>query len=661
MPQLHVAEKPSLATTIAKAIGVKKRTKHSILCANGDEVTWLFGHLVGLKEPHEYDGHESLKKWNKGELPIVRTEFHKKPTGDKSAKLQLKEVVKLLKDKKFDTIVNVGDAGREGQLLVDEVIEYAGGAKGRQVKRFWTSSLSDESVKNELANLRDNTDDKFVWLGLAGQARERADWLIGLNLTRAATIRAREHGIDNLVSVGRVQSVVLGLIVTRDAEIDNFISKDYLIPAIICGGGAIDATWQPSDTDSASFDSEGRLIDKDYGNRLIDISTATVFSANKTRKKVSAPLPYNLSSIQKIASSKYGFTGKQTLKICQSLYESKYTTYPRSDSRYLPEDQRADAGKKLKMLSSKFPAAGKADASLKHSAWNTKKVEESDHHAIMPDATVPKAGLSPDEEKIYKIVCESYIQLFMPDQETESHVIVLATNNEGGQKWKATSKTTIVEGWHALSGSTDGGKTLPAVNKGDVIAVEKGELRSKKTTPPARFNDGTLIEAMANIHKFVKDPDVRAQLKENQGIATEATRADAIELQIRRDYVARKGKTLISTPLGKEIDAALPEAVKDPGMTALWESYLKAIEKGQAPVDGFYKQIAETVKGMTEFILESEFAGRKIQPCPTCGRPIVRAESKKSKGKFYWRCVESSDCPLIGDKEGEPGEPFSKK
>jgi DNA topoisomerase-3 len=656
--RLYIAEKPSLAKTIASSIGIKKRESDHYLCTNGDKVTWLFGHLVGLKNPDEYD--PRYKRWNKDHLPIIPDNFELKPTGDKSAQKQLKSVLGLLKNKTVVEVVNAGDPAREGQLLVDEIIEY-GGCK-KKVLRFWTSSLGDTAVAEAIINLKDNSEPRFVNLYKAGLARSIADWVIGLNITRAATLRARDFGINQVISVGRVQSSVLSLIVARDNEIDNFVASDYLIPTITVNG--LEATWKPDDTNTPSFDSEGRLIDAELGKRLINTDKAVVTSSKKSNKKIAAPLPYSLSAIQTAASSKFGFSAKKTLDVCQKLYEAKYTTYPRSDSKYLPEDQFGNASSILSRLAKRFPSAENADATLKHKAWNSKEVDKSDHHAIMPDEKVP-TSLSPDEEKIYSLICESFIQLFHPDQETQTLSVTFSTDNEGGQVWKGVITNTTSLGWRSVSSSgndADLDTRLPSFTEGQTLSVDKTELKAKKTKPPSRFNDGTLIDAMSQIHKFVTDPTIRSQLRENSGIGTEATRAGIIETLIKRGYIKRKGKTLESTPLGKEVDAVLPSEVKDPGMTALWETYLKAIEQGEADVNGFYEQIYSISRSMTHFMLNAEFEGREAHKCPTCSEALIRMESKKKKGAFFWRCTSSENkCPLVSDDKGAPGEPFKDK
>lgn len=658
MTRLYIAEKPSLGRAIAAVIGVKTPGKTQIDCKNGDVVTWVRGHFLGLKEPHEYD--IKLKQWREQDLPFIPDKFEKKPTtSDANATAQLKAVLKLLKSKDYDEIINAGDAGREGQLLVDEVIEYSG--TKTKVGRIWLLAMDDSSIKKAIENIQPNTLPKYANLSTAGEARSRADWMVGLNLTRATTLRARAHGMNNLISVGRVQSPALAIVVKRDDLIDNFKATNYFTPAIECdaGGTRFLANWVPINTDTPDFDPENRLLSEDFAKALLSgHSTATVKSAEKKRKSIEPPLPHALSTLRKVASNKYGFSAKKTLDIVQKLYDDKFVSYPRTPSQKIPMEMHADSAGILNSLSKRYDSAKSADPSIKSKAWDKNHTE--DHYAIIPLGPIPKS-LGPDEEKIFNIICESFIQLFYPPQITETYTILLETTAGGLQSWKASVTSTVEAGWRAVAGLPDSEKSLPQLTSGTELQVVGGDVQPKKTKPLPRFNDGTLIEAMKTVHKDITDPDLKAQLKDSKGIGTEATHGSIIETLLNRKYIKRVGKYLESTDLGKEVDSILPESLKDPVMTAMWEDYLGMIASGEADVLTFYNQIEESVKSMTEFALTANYAGREVHTCPECSANLVRIESKNKKGSYFWACTGSREHPLLSDMEGKPGEPFKTK
>ncbi|AEM48035.1 DNA topoisomerase III [Acidithiobacillus ferrivorans SS3] len=514
--KLIIAEKPSLAKAIREVVG-KEYT-----------VTNAFGHILEQAGPDEYTPAEvpvnpktSKKRWRLEDLPIFPQTWIKHPKPD--AKEQLMKIKGMLKEAAL--VVNAGDPDREGQLLIDEILEYCG-YRG-PVQRVWLASLDETSVKKAFANLRDNKE--YRTLSQAAEARSQADWVVGMNLTRAWTIKN-----NGLLSVGRVQTPTLALVVRRDLEIEQFKPRDFFEVIAHCRhqNGEFVVKWRPAVNDGPGFDEEGRLV----GRQLADSIAAKAAGHGKIARydakdsKQSAPLPFSLSALQKAASAKFGMSANQVLETAQSLYEMKITSYPRSDARYLPEEQYSDAGRILSHLPIPDPLKAKVLANRKHAAWNTGKVTA--HHAIIPTGD-RAAGLTDAEQKIYDLIWKSYVALFLPDYLYKAISVAV---DLGGEQWTTSGRLDMDMGWKALYGASaadddedgdgEGKAKLPSMTTGDAIAGQKGEVQAKQTKPPARFTDGTMIEAMSNIHKFVTDATAKAKLKETSGIGTEATRAN---------------------------------------------------------------------------------------------------------------------------------------
>jgi DNA topoisomerase-3 len=656
MVKLYIAEKPSLARAIANGIGSNRKDDGAIVCENGDIVTFCFGHLLGLKDPPEYD--PRYKHWREEDLPIIPDKFEMKPNSNDGAAAQLKRIGKLIKSKVVTSIVHAGDPDREGQLIVDEVLEWHGNTK--PVERIWLASLNDEAITKALSSLSDNTDKKHVNESLSARCRSEADWVVGMSLTRAMTIRTKAHGIQSgkSVSVGRVQTATLSLIANRDREIENFVATDFYIPMIKAGG--ITASMTLSDKNALGMDEHGKLTDKRAAEDLIYgiAGTAVVDKVKKTVKKKNPPLPYSLSTLQKDASSRLGVSATKVLEHCQSLYEEGAISYPRTDCNYLDEGDYAESAAVISGLVSLVSVASQADHTIKGPAWNTKKVTA--HPAMMP--TTKKTSSTGDTHNIYLLIVEGYLRQFFESQVIEQLLVVLKTSDPEERFWTASVNKTIVDGWTVTKPSVSSrDKTLPPVNEGDLLDIDSVWIDSKQTKPPAHFDDGTLIEAMANVHRFVTDPEVKAILKENAGIGTEATRANMIEVLFKRKYTVRSGKKIKATDLGHLVNDNVPKEIRDPGMTAMWEGFLDAISQGQASPESFNTQIANAVTAMVDIIAKTEFPGMSIKECPTCSKPLSRLESKKKKGSFFWACSgRSDDCPLLKDNHGEPGAPFGK-
>ena len=677
--KLIIAEKPSLAKAIAEGLGGARRG--AVWEARGYTITHAFGHLLEQDEPDAYlplgapvNPRTGKKVWRWEDLPIFPEKWIKHPKTD--AKAQLAIIRDLLKQTTL--VVHAGDPDREGQLLIDEILDYCG-YKG-PVQRVWLASLDGASVQKAFAHLKDNRD--YHPLSQAAEARARADWLVGMNLTRAWTIA--NHG---LLSVGRVQTPTLALVVRRDLEIEGFKPRDYCEVLIHCQhpNGPFLAKWKPASTDGAGFDEEGRLMDRALADRIARraVGAGQVVRYESKDSRESAPLPFSLSSLQKAASAQWGFSATAVLEACQALYEKKVTTYPRTDCRYLPEEQHGDAAAILPHLPIPEDIRGRVSSRQKHPAWNTAKVTA--HHAIIP--TGQKAsGLSDVERKIYDLIWQSYAALFLPDHVYKA---IAVTVEVGGEAWTASGRKEMDRGWMALrSGRGDDEETshkepaavLPVMATGDAVHGLRGEVRAKQTKPPPRFTDGTLIEAMSHIHKYVTDEQAQAKLKETSGIGTEATRAHVLETLVKRGFVDRKGKPVISTPTGRALIAALPADLTDPVTTARWEDALSRIAEGKLDPARFEAAIRKMVKDQLSKVqgglslgpgARSSSGASRVspvalgppRPCTVAGCPgqIGRMASQKKAGVYFWVCSERAHPhALLADHNGVPGEPFAQ-
>lgn len=650
--KLFIAEKPSMAKSIAEVMGIQSRKDGYISCRNGDAVTWCFGHLLEQLAPGDYS--EKWKKWNINQLPMIPEIWEIRPKKDSGKgkkggiKKQLDTIKSLLKE--CDSVVNAGDADREGQLLVDEVLEYFGNKK--PTERIWLSALNPESIKKALGQLKNN--DGFQNLKDSALARTRADWLVGMNLTRAVSIAADS---GTVLSIGRVQTPTLGLVVNRDLEIENFIPKDYFLLQgnMDHQNGAFSTTWSPTKDQDILLDEEGRLVDENIAKKIkqsVSGNNGKVVEYSVKKKKRTPQLPYSLSALQKECSNKFSISAANTLKIAQSLYEKGYTSYPRSDCRYLPEEQFSEASKILKGLeASGFNEAKGANPKIKKACWNTKKITA--HHGIIPTGEKVK-NLTKDEEKIFNLICKNYLSQFYPDELYNAQSVVVKVNDE---LWSATGKEVLDKGWTVLfsEGQSEG---LPNMAVGDPILCKEVLILSKKTTPPARFTDGSLIDAMSHVHKFVTDPNIKKKLKETQGIGTEATRANIVETLFARKYLKREGKKIISEPNARELIAKIPDQLADPGVTAMWESALENVANGKLSCDKFLEQQKKTLHKMVELACKIEFNDSSPHfECPECGNRLRRRQSKKNKKVFFWVCP-SGECPLLSDDNGKPGKSF---
>ncbi|WP_020405854.1 DNA topoisomerase III [Hahella ganghwensis] len=671
--RLFIAEKPSVANAIAETLGATGRGDGFIECGN-NKVTWCFGHMLEQAEPDEYTPDDvpraanGKKIWRVEELPIIPDAWIMRPKDD--AKKQVKVIGGLLKEAK--EIVNAGDPDREGQLLVDELLEYFGNTK--RVLRYWAKALDSTSVKRALGDLKDNRD--YSGFAAAAEGRGKADWLIGMNLSRAYTLRAQRGGSRALLTVGRVQTPTLALVVSRDREIEAFkpIPFHSIRADINHSEGTFSATWKPKE-DQAGLDSEGRLVDTVVANEIVNSlkgKPGCIAEHQQEAKKQNHPLAFSLADIQAMGSKKFGYSAEDVLKICQSLYEThKLTSYPRTDCGYLPESQLLDAPQVLNAIKHVNPGLSsvidRADVRIKSRVWNDKKVTA--HHGIIP--TMQKGDISKlnqREQNIYDLIVRSYVAQFFPLHEFMSTSVVADIE---GETFVATGKVVTCAGWHEVFIDNDNeddspqedNQSLPQMKKGDSITCIEAERRDSKTKPPARFTEGALVKAMENIHRFVTEPEHKKMLRDGDGIGTSATRGSIIAELRRREFLEAKGKQIISTQLGRSTIDALPQVVKSPILTALYERMLKNVEQGKADLATFIAKQEAFIRDQVTKANDGAVTiagGKEAAPvsavfkCESCGTGLSRRPTKK-KGIFWWGCANFPTCKqTYPDIKGRP-------
>lgn len=624
---LYIAEKPSLGRAIADVLPKPhKKGDGFIEAANGDCVSWCVGHLLEQAEPDAYN--PEFKSWKFEHLPIVPDKWQLKPKA--ATRSQLTVLKRLVKQ--ANTLVNAGDPDREGQLLVDEVIAYLGvtGDKLHQTQRLLISDLNPQAVKRALTQLRSNRE--FIPLSTSALARSRADWLYGMNMTRAYTIQGKKVGYQGVLSVGRVQTPLLGLVVRRDEEIAHFQSKPFyevLAHLATEKQETFSAKWQPSEACQPYMDEEGRVLVRGLAQNVvsrISDKPALVTQLVAKDKKQNPPLPYSLSALQIDAAKRFGMSAKDVLDTCQSLYERhKLITYPRSDSRYLPVEQHNLAPSVLKAISDGatelLQGADVPDPRLKSKAWDDKKVDA--HHAIVPtEKTANLSSLSQRERQLYLHVARQYLAQFYPAY-CYSETTVQVTIEGGLFNTKARQDKSL--GWKQLfarqepNGSKASGNKsteestgkddeendefigqLPPLKLGQALHCTRGELLEKNTQPPKAFTDATLLGAMTGISRYVTDPEIRKILKETDGLGTEATRAGIIELLFKRGFLQRLGKSIVSTDVGKGLINSLPASATTPDMTALWEASLNGICHKETSYQAFMQPLLGTLSTLIQ-------------------------------------------------------------
>lgn len=601
--RLFIAEKPSLARAIAEGLpGPARASRHHIACAEGNVVAWCAGHILRAAPPEAYG--PDCKAWRLERLPIVPTDWKL----EVAAPELLQSIRTLLAQ--ASSVVHAGDPDREGQLLVDEVLRFL--AYRGPVERLLVHDLRPESVRRQLWRLEPNA--KYRPLSDAALARQRADWLYGMNMTRLYTGLGRAAGYEGVLSVGRVQTPLLGLIVARDRAIAEFRSvRFYAVSATLRAGGGetFRALWVPGPGGAAYLDNEKRLVSEVAARAVqgrVQGQTGVVSSCTRVHKSEPPPLPYALADLQVDAGRRLRLSAQAVLDTCQSLYEThRLTTYPRSDCAHVPEGHFAQVPDVVRAIVRQAPAlasvAAGADLALRSKAWNDAKVTA--HHAIIPTPVAGPAALrlSDRERAVYELISRRYLAQFYPPHEYVQTEVAI---DVAGERFVARGREVTTIGWKKVlteipddtaepiakpSRDSDPTTPLPRLAEGEALTVTDAAVAEKKTQPPKPFTDASLIAAMCGVAKFVADPRVKKILTESDGIGTPATRAAIIETLFARGFVTRTQSAIVSTETGRALVACLPQVATTPDRTALWEAALRAIADGTGSLDAFLARV----------------------------------------------------------------------
>ncbi len=633
-----VAEKPSVGAYIANVLGAKQR-KDGYFEGNGYQVTWTFGHLCALLDPQEYS--DQWKAWSLSSLPMIPARFSIKVSGDEGVHKQFNVIKNLIAE--ADEVINCGDAGQEGELIQRWVYQQAGCKC--PVKRLWVNSLTEEAIRDGFQQLKDQTE--YQHLYEAGLMRAIGDWLLGMNATRAYTIRYAQGTGRNrqVLSVGRVQTPTLALVVKRQAEIENFKPRTYW---------ELKTTYRDTlfNAQIPVEEDEYAITSAEQGEALVDSIKDLPFVINSVEKKKGlefAPKLYDLTSLQVDCNKKYSYSAEQTLQLIQSLYEKRVTTYPRVDTTYLSDDIYPKvpgilAGIKdfypqvTPLLGAKLPKSKKV--------FDNKKV--TDHHAIIPTGQRPD-NLTADEKKVYELVALHFIAVFYPECEV-SNTTVLA--KAGDIDFKVTGREVIQPGWRVVfendrsqgelngeNGENDANdeaaKSLPAFVKGE-SGSHIPQLKEKTTTPPKYYTEATLLRAMETAGKTVENDELREAMKEN-GIGRPSTRAAIIEKLYQRKYIVKQGKSLRATETGINlIHLIISPLLKSAELTGLWEKKLREIERGEYTA----QQFLDELKNMTSDVIRDVKTNKAGMLCPVCRQGlIIRGNTRYGCSRWREGCT----------------------
>ncbi|HEX2729227.1 MAG TPA: DNA topoisomerase III [Rubrobacteraceae bacterium] len=637
--RLIVAEKPSVARDIAGTLGGSRKGKGSLV-GDGWTVTWALGHLAELAPPDAYG--DEYKKWRLESLPILPEKF--KVRVNYKTRDQFAVVKSLMRDPSVTEVVNACDAGREGELIFAYLYGLSGCKK--PVLRLWISSLTPEAIREGFDSLRDGRSMKP--LEDAARSRGEADWIVGMNATRAYSVRFGRPG--NVLSVGRVQTPTLRLLVDRETEIQNFKPEKFW--TVYARFAREEATY-----DGVWFkNKQNRLKEREAAEKIAEKvrgGTGTVKKAEKKTASEKPPLLYDLTELQRNANARFGFTAERTLRAAQALYEErKLITYPRTSSRYLSKDMVSTLKKRVEAagaLPELAPFAEKLLA-LDKLPIGKRIVDDSkvtDHHAIIPTNKKSSRELPPDEAKVYDLVARRFLAVFFPDARFENTTVVTEVREE---TFLSKGRVVLEAGWRALYPDGVGGRkekelpVLPPIQVGQEWDVAKVAVKEGETKPPPRYSESALLGAMETAGKLVEDEELRQQMKDS-GLGTPATRAATIERLIKVGYVEREKKALVPTQKGRALIGLLGESsLSSAELTARWEERLARMEKGAAGRDEFMADIGrfttalvEEVKGLEgEKLAAPERISREpIGACPKCGAPVV--ETKKAYGCSAWK------------------------
>lgn len=635
---LVIAEKPSVARDIARVL---KASQKGDGCLIGEKyvVSWAVGHLVTLAEPEDYD--EKYKKWNFSTLPILPEEMKLKAI--KQTRDQLKVLHKWMNSGEIDSLICATDSGREGELIFRYIYEITKCKK--PFERLWISSMTEEAIMEGFATLKDGRE--YDLLYASAKCRSEADWLVGMNATRAYTLR-----YDALLSIGRVQTPTLALIVQKQKEIDAFVAEDYF--EVQADFGGYTGMWIDKE--------EHTRIEKEETAKAIAAKVAgkaaRITKAEKEEKKMPPPLLYDLTELQRDCNKKFGFSAKKTLDIAQNLYEKrKMITYPRTDSRYLSDDMKGKVYhtmRRLDELEEYQPYTQPLSGNISFSKRIIDNSKVTDHHAIIPtDGKLRVYSLTEEEKKVFSLVAARFLAVFYPYYRYETTKVYAEVEGEC-----FLSKGTVVleEGWQVVEKSLvpataskkkkkdEEEQKLPLLQEGEERNIEKAEVQKKKTKAPTPYTESSLLSAMENAGRFVEDEALKEQMKDS-GLGTPATRAAIIERLLTVGYIVRKGKTLVPTEKGKKLIEVVPVEMSSPQTTGKWEKGLSSISKGNMSEEKFMASIRRYV----QFLIQDAASGRRADvvfpeeqirgkkrktnafgKCPLCGRDIL--ENTKS---FY--------------------------
>lgn len=659
--KLFLCEKPSQGNDIAKVLGATKRGEGCLSTPDGQlMVTWGIGHLVEQLSPEEYD--PAFKKWAFETLPIIPGKWGLSPK--KETKKQFNVVMKLIKQAKL--VVIATDIDREGETIARELLDLAG-FRG-QIKRLWLSALDEASIRKALASLKNN--EETLSLYYAGLARSRADWLIGMNFSRLYTLLAQQKGYQGKpLSVGRVQSPTLSLVVNRDREIKNFIPKQHFtLQVMLSDGKQHFATQyvipeQYCDPDGLCLSAQVIQV---ANQQIRQLGQAKVESVETKCERQHAPLCFALSDLQSEANRLYGLGAQRVLDIAQSLYEThKATTYPRTDCGYLPESQLAEASRVIQYVLQSDqrlqPISAVLNLNQKSRVWNDKKITA--HHGIIPTMVkVDISKMSDEEMKLYDLIRRRYLAQFLPISETDKTQIILKC---GQHILSARGNVLVTPGWKILFGKSldeddDAPQALPTLKQGQICQISETEIKTLQTSPPNHFTEGTLLTAMKNAARFVTDERLKQRLRETEGLGTEATRAGTIQGLIDKGFLQKKGKSLLATEAAMMLMDSLPTMLKDPGLTALWEQALNQIAERTLSLDVFMQKQETFVRHlMAECLKQGLSLGNiEIRKCPQCGAPMTKRNGKN--GQFLG-CSAYPTCQYIENIIGKKSSKGTRK
>ena len=652
-----IAEKPSVARDIARIIGATADHK-TYMEGNGYQVTWTFGHLCCLKEPNDYT--ENWRHWSLAALPMLPPRFGIKLIEDRGIKEQFDTIERLYS--KADEIINCGDAGQEGELIQRWVMQKAG-AKC-PVKRLWISSMTDEAIREGFRNLKDQS--HYQPLYLAGLSRAIGDWILGMNATRLYTLKYGQG--RQVLSIGRVQTPTLALIVNRQKEIDNFKPEPYWVLATLYRDVVFTAT-------------QGKFSSKEEGEKAFSTIAGKPFVVTAVQKKKGTEAPphlYDLTSLQVDCNSKFGYSAEMTLNIVQSLYEKKFTTYPRVDTQYLPDDVYPKCPQILNGVYQSLIAGQSVYAPLVKPLGGkplpkTKKVFDAskvtDHHAIIPTG-VPIRGLTDIEQNVFDLIARRFIAVFYPDCRFSTTTVQGKVEDV---TFKVSGKEILDPGWRKVYGKEAKQQTDDEARKSDEERVlpqftvgESGPheptLTEKHTTPPKYYTEATLLRAMETAGKFVEDEELRAALKEN-GIGRPSSRAGIIETLFKRRYIRRERKNLVATPTGIGlIDIIREELLKSCELTGIWEKKLRDIEHQRYDAAQFVAELKQQITDIVKDVLQDASPRRLVITDDATEQVARKPKSRKAAPKATKpkpNSVKSSDGqqPAIAPSDDLIGKP----